>query len=229
MSNANNDLPTETRVDPVQQEIDNSRREVNDVLQTEQVELRSRTDYWKQALYGYVLGVNPPREVLDGFLRRTWQAYEVSKISFVPNVLFMVRFGKAEHLQLVLKNGMFLFNRKPLILRAWDPNDKISKIKVKAVLIWVKLVGLDLKFWGAKCLEKLASLIGKFVRIDDLTVECTLLGFARVLVEVEIDQKFPTRIDFEDELGKDIHVAVEYDWLPITCAKCKGIGHAVAM
>ncbi|XP_074309059.1 uncharacterized protein LOC141643690 [Silene latifolia] len=227
MSNANNDLPTETRVDSVQHEIDNSRREVNEVLQTEHVEVTDETEEEWQEISPR--GTNPPREVLEGFLRRTWQAYEVSKISFLPNGLFVVRFGKAEHLQLVLNNGMFLFDGKPPILRAWDPNDRISKVKVKSVPIWVKLVGLDLKFWGAKCLEKLASLIGKFVRIDDLTVERTLLGFARVLVEVEIDQKFPTRIEFEDELGKDIHVAVEYDWLPITCDKCKGIGHAATM
>ncbi|XP_074306148.1 uncharacterized protein LOC141641382 [Silene latifolia] len=40
----------------------------------------------------------------------------------------------------------------------------------------------------------MASLVGKFVRIDEVTIGKTLLGFARALVEVEIDQKFPTRI-----------------------------------
>ncbi|XP_074305014.1 uncharacterized protein LOC141639943 [Silene latifolia] len=86
-------------------------------------------------------------------------------------------------------------------------------------------MGLDLKFWGDKCLEKLSSLIGKFVHVDDLTVDRTLLGFARIMVEVEVDQKFPDKITFVDEMGQNVTVLVEYDWLPITCTKCKGIGH----
>ncbi|XP_074315565.1 uncharacterized protein LOC141651766 [Silene latifolia] len=123
---------------------------------------------------------------------------------------------------------MFLFDGKPVIVRPWEPNTKITKVSVKTVPIWVKLVGLDLKFWGAKCLEKLASLIGKFVRVDDLTLDRTLLGFARVMVEVGIDQIFPEKINFLDELGQNVTVAVEYDWLPVTCTKCKGIGHKEA-
>ncbi|XP_074296989.1 uncharacterized protein LOC141627656 [Silene latifolia] len=45
------------------------------------------------------------------------------------------------------------------------------------------------------------------------------------MVEVEIDQQFPKQIMFEDELGCETKVAVEYDWLPITCQQCKGIGN----
>ncbi|XP_074314658.1 uncharacterized protein LOC141649886 [Silene latifolia] len=48
------------------------------------------------------------------------------------------------------------------------------------------------------------------------------------MVEVEIDQEFLSRIVFEDELGTGVKVALECDWLPITCQKCKGIGHKTA-
>ncbi|XP_074305957.1 uncharacterized protein LOC141641186 [Silene latifolia] len=124
---------------------------------------------------------------------------------------------------------MFLFDGKPIILRSWDPNVKITKVSVKTVPIWVKLVGLDLKFWGVKCLEKLASLVGKFVRVDDLTLEKNLLGYAKIMVEVEVDQYFPDKIKFDDENGQEVIVLLEYDWLPITCQKCKGIGHRTNM
>ncbi|XP_074300168.1 uncharacterized protein LOC141631389 [Silene latifolia] len=120
---------------------------------------------------------------------------------------------------------MFLFDGKPIILRPWEPNVKITKVSVKTVPIWVKFAGVDLKFWGKKCLEKLASLIEKFIRIDDVTLDKTLLGYAKILVEVDIDLHFPDKIMFEDETGQSVTVLVEYDWLPITCQKCKGIGH----
>ncbi|XP_074274081.1 uncharacterized protein LOC141597513 [Silene latifolia] len=188
-------------------------------------DVSAEIEYWKLAVYGYVMGANPPRDVLDNFLRRMWSAYEITQISFLPNGLFVVRFAKPEHHKLVLANGMFIFDGKPIIVKPWDPSVRISKVSVKKVPIWVKLVGLDLKFWGAKCLEKLAGLVGRFIKIDDTTIEKSLLGFARLMIEVEIDQVFPNQIVFEDELGAEVRVSVEYDWLPITCQKCKGIGH----
>ncbi|XP_074278607.1 uncharacterized protein LOC141602200 [Silene latifolia] len=140
-------------------------------------------DYWSFSIYGYVMGANPPWRALEGYLRREWKDYEIAKVAFLPNGLFVVRFATMEHRKLVLEKGMFLFDGKPVIVRPWEPNTKITKVSVKIVPIWVKLMGLDLKFWGAKCLEKLATIIGKFVRVDDLTLDKYLLGFARVMVE----------------------------------------------
>ncbi|XP_074305914.1 uncharacterized protein LOC141641139 [Silene latifolia] len=45
------------------------------------------------------------------------------------------------------------------------------------------------------------------------------------MVEVEIDQQFPSEIRFIDEIGKPQEVRVVYDWLPTNCTVCKGIGH----
>ncbi|XP_074305021.1 uncharacterized protein LOC141639953, partial [Silene latifolia] len=188
-------------------------------------DVQAEIDYWNLAVYGYVMGANPPWEVLEGYLRRIWQNYEITKISFLPNGLFVVRFAKLEHHKLVLAQDMFLFDGKPIILRAWDPNVRISKVSVKTVPIWAKLVGLDLKFWGKQCLEKLAGLLGKFLKIDELTLDKKLLGYAKVMVEVEVDKSYPNKIVFEDENGQEVTVLVEYDWLPITCLKCKGVGH----
>ncbi|XP_074277869.1 uncharacterized protein LOC141601480 [Silene latifolia] len=167
-------------------------------------DVQEEIDYWSFAIYGYVMGANPPWRAMKGYLRREWQDYEISEIAFLPNSLFVVRFATMEHGKLVLEKGMFLFDGKPMIVRPWEPNTKITKVSVKTVPIWVKLMGLDLKFWGTKCLEKLASIIGKFVRVDDLTLDKSLLGFARVMVEVGIDQHFPEKIMFMDEMGHNM-------------------------
>ncbi|XP_074290286.1 uncharacterized protein LOC141617016 [Silene latifolia] len=217
----------EEKLSPIAEDAELEIPKVN-ILKLTSDDVQEEIDYWSLAIYGYVMGANPPWAAMEGYLRREWRDYEITKIAFLPNGLFVVRFATIEHHNLVLKKGMFLFDGKPVIIRPWEPNTKITKVSVKTVPIWIKLVGLDLKFWGAKCLEKLASIVGKFIRIDDLTIERTLLGFARVMVEVTIDQQFPDKIKFEDELGQEVTVLVEYDWLPITCMKCKGIGHSAA-
>lgn len=82
-----------------------------------------------------------------------------------------------------------------------------------------------LNFGEDKSLNKIAGLIGRVIKVDQDTLHRDKLMFAKVLVEVCIDQNFPTEIQFMDEKWVVIHQAVENDWLPITCWLCKGIGH----
>lgn len=92
--------------------------------------------------------------------------------------------------------------------------------------IWIKLVGLELKFWGARCLERLDTLIGRFLHLDTVTADKTLIRYAGILVEVTTEHQYPEFISFLDEGGTMVRVDMRYDWLLIHCIKCKGIGHA---
>ncbi|XP_074271256.1 uncharacterized protein LOC141595185 [Silene latifolia] len=42
-----------------------------------------------------------------------------------------------------------------------------------------------------------------------------------------MNQDFPMMIEFLDESAKEQTVRLEYEWLPITCGKCNGIGHSL--
>ncbi|XP_074305622.1 uncharacterized protein LOC141640842 [Silene latifolia] len=67
----------------------------------------------------------------------------------------------------------------------------LVKENVKIIPIWVKLQGLDIKYWGMDSLRKIGIGVGKVIKCDDNT-----------------------------------SVNVEYEWLPISCGKCNGIGHS---
>ncbi|XP_074299516.1 uncharacterized protein LOC141630633 [Silene latifolia] len=99
-----------------------------------------------------------------------------------------------------------------------------KKGKVKVVPIWIRLVGIPLKFWG-KCLPKIAGLVGNFVQLDGPTVDKIQLSYARVLVELKMDQSLLDQVKFLDESGKVVTITVAYEWKPITCTSCNGIGH----
>ncbi|XP_074277762.1 uncharacterized protein LOC141601386 [Silene latifolia] len=100
----------------------------------------------------------------------------------------------------------------------------MTKEDVKSVPAWVQIHKLPLKFWG-KGLPKIAGLIGKFIKSDAATEERTRLGYARVMVELVVDQELPPQVAFKDEKGSIIRVDVEYEWRPIKCKKCMGMGH----
>ncbi|XP_074304759.1 uncharacterized protein LOC141639570 [Silene latifolia] len=74
-----------------------------------------------------------------------------------------------------------------------------------------------------------SGLIGKFLERDGATEDKTRLGYARLLIEVEIEQILPEKLYFKDEMGRELSILVEYEWKPSLCGLCKGIGHTSEM
>ncbi|XP_074315686.1 uncharacterized protein LOC141651893 [Silene latifolia] len=126
--------------------------------------------------------------------------------------------------QKVLNSGYFLFDNKPMVIKPWVLDIELTKEDVKNVPAWIRFQDLPLKFWG-KGLPKIASLIGKYVKSDTPTELKTRLGFARVMVELQLGQKFPSSVRFMDEKNKMVTVKVEYEWKPIVCTNCNQLGH----
>ncbi|XP_074271216.1 uncharacterized protein LOC141595142 [Silene latifolia] len=128
---------------------------------------------------------------------------------------------------LVLQQGYPMYDNKLIVVKPSTEDASLTKSKVKEVPIWIPLCGLGLKFGGGggECLVKLAALLGKYVKADTATLDKTRLGYARLMVEVQVGQDFPDKLYFNDEHGHQNCVLVEYEWKPLICTMCKGIGH----
>jgi hypothetical protein len=106
---------------------------------------------------------------------------------------------------------------KPLILRKWRPGMQMLKITLSSIPVCVKLMHLPLEYWTPKCLSYVASGVGKPLYADKITEEQKRLGFARVLVEIDVSSDCPKEIFVCRENGDLISVGVEYPWLPSKC------------
>ncbi|XP_074288423.1 uncharacterized protein LOC141613582 [Silene latifolia] len=198
--------------------------EPEDLLQLDDEDVHDEIEYSKQAVYGFIVGANPPWQILEGFLKRIWNKYVIDKLSFLPNEVFIARFQTDEMKQAVLNSGHFLFDNKPMIIKPWVLDIELIKEEVKSVPAWIRLHKLPLKFWG-KSLVKLANLVGTYIKSDSATEQKTRLGFARVMVELKIGQKFPKSIKFLDEKQHLVEIELGYEWKPVMCSKCKQLGH----
>lgn len=78
---------------------------------------------------------------------------------------------------------------------------EFTKEELYTVSIWIKLPGLDFKYWNQKGLSKIGSLVGKPLMVDQNTERKIELKFARLLVEVDMDAKLPDTILFRNERG----------------------------
>ncbi|KAG5588828.1 hypothetical protein H5410_049262 [Solanum commersonii] len=72
---------------------------------------------------------------------------------------------------------------KPFRVKAWHADLDFSLEELHTVPIWIKLPGLDFKYWSPKGLSKLGSLIGKPLMVDQNTERKIGLNFARLMVE----------------------------------------------
>ncbi|XP_074290907.1 uncharacterized protein LOC141617632 [Silene latifolia] len=196
-----------------------------EMLQLTLEDVSTEIKYWETAAICYVLGGNPPADRLSGFIKGLWGKYKYDKIAFLPNGVFLVRFPTMECLNLVLQQGFPIFENKPLIIKPWTEESSLTKERVEFVPIWVRLCRLGLKFWGKSALSKIAGLVGKFLKTDGANEEKTRLGFARVMLEVKVGQELPDKLYFKDEKGVENCILVEYEWKPVICSSCKGIGH----
>ncbi|XP_062102985.1 uncharacterized protein LOC133813976 [Humulus lupulus] len=196
-----------------------------DLVKIEEEDIEDEVSFWNSSMVCWVWGANPQIQVMDGFFKRIWRTSGVDKIGLLKHGLFIVRFTSMESRDKVLAGGYPLFDKKPLMLKAWDPNVCIQKDDIRSIPIWIQVHNLDLKYWGARSLFKIVGQIGKPIREDSATKNRDRLQFARVMVEVSESQAFPSSISFVNEKSEMIRLDIFYEWKPTFCSICKGMGH----
>jgi len=115
------------------------------------------------------------------------------------NGIILVKFDSIETRGEVLQRGCYHFDTKPIIVILWHVNFQMKR--VEKVLVWVRFLEIDLKYWGLTSLSKLASLLGIPIMAKKNTMEKNMVNYARVMVEMPILKKIPSYIHFEDEKG----------------------------
>ena len=160
---------------------------------------------------------------MEGFFRRIWKNKNVDKVALIRKGVFLVRFQTMDSMGEVLE-GHYFFDKKPIILKAWSPDVDFAKEDIKTLPVWVQLQ-LALKYWGETSLHKIVAQIGDPIKRDEATRNREKLQYARILVEIKIDQDLPEVIFFINEHGDKINVPVHYEWSPIRCGNCQNFGH----
>ncbi|XP_062089026.1 uncharacterized protein LOC133795589 [Humulus lupulus] len=156
---------------------------------------------------------------------RIWKDKGIDKIGAIAHGVYIIRFEDPNIRDNIVNGGYMFFDNKPVVMKPWDAHTDFKKKDITSVPIWIQIYGLDIKYWGERALFKIVKQIGDPLMTDSFTRNKERLLYPRVLVEVKLKQDFPEIISFTNELQQDIHLTVKYEWLPITCGKCQGLGH----
>ncbi|VFQ95952.1 unnamed protein product [Cuscuta campestris] len=200
--------------------------EIEELIATEE-EAEDKSEGKKS--YADVVGANPPLEIVKGFLSRIWKAYEIDDISFLREGQFIVRFHKVEDRDEIIKKKYYFMDNKPVFVQKWYPGCKVNLLERKDIPIWIQFPDLEMKYWSLSALSKLGSAIGQPIRRDRATASRVKWSYARIQVEVQINQTFPDQINFLNEEGRIITQKIKYEWAPTVCSHCNRIGHVFEM
>jgi len=125
----------------------------------------------------------------------------------------------------VERKGLYFFDRKPFLVKCWNPEMDMHTEALKSLPIWVQLPDLDVKYWGLSSLSKICSVQGIPIKTDKYTKEKTWIRYARVLIDIPITGPFSEYIEFFNEHEMLVRQLVKYEWLLIKCHHCGMFGH----
>ncbi|GAV68948.1 DUF4283 domain-containing protein/zf-CCHC_4 domain-containing protein, partial [Cephalotus follicularis] len=167
----------------------------------------------------------PNKNVLQ-ILERKWGQVGRFSIHVAGNGVFLVKFENRQARDWVLENGPWDVWGYHLAVRPWSQGMSLSLGECKSMPVWVKLKGVPIQFWNKVGLSYIASVLGKPIQMDAITMNRYALLYARVCVDMKATSDFPESITLELEDGCITTIEVEYPWRPAACTLCKVFDHS---
>ncbi|XP_070045727.1 uncharacterized protein [Nicotiana tomentosiformis] len=187
-------------------------------------DIKSQEEFWNTALIGYVLGDTPYARSMDNYVTMVWNFVTKPKIQYHDEGYYILKFHTIEDRDLILHASPYTYHNKPFILKNWEIDFYFDPECLSTIPLWVKFSGLLVGYWSPEALSKLASRVGRPLNTDKFTAKLEKISYARVLVEADISQPLPERIEIDTPFGV-FQQQVTYDWRIKFCVDCIKFGH----
>nr|KYP69589.1 hypothetical protein KK1_008786 [Cajanus cajan] len=177
---------------------------------------------WEQCLVIKLLGRDVGFLTLWDRLPTLWKVQGGLELLDVSHGYFMVKFDLEADRERVMHGGPWMLFDHYLIVRPWSPEFVASATKVDSTLVRIRFLGLGVMFYDESVLLTIASAIGKPVKVDLNTLNMTRGRFARVCVEINLNEPFIGRFFLNG-----VWYNVEYEGLHLLCSSCGCYGHVL--
>lgn len=119
----------------------------------------------------------------------------------LKNGIILVKFDMVNGRDEVIQGGVIYFDKKFVIIKEYFLDIEFIKDKFINVFVWIKLYGLDDKYWSVIGLSKIGSFLGKFMMLYDNILKKVGINFLRIFVEIEINYNLKDQVFFKNENG----------------------------
>ncbi|KAG6793276.1 hypothetical protein POTOM_002474 [Populus tomentosa] len=177
-------------------------------------------DPWHDSSVIKLLGKNVGYFQMQSRLKSAWKLSGGFELMDIGNGYFMVKFDIAEDRERIINGGPWMIFDYYLTMQKWTADFVASSVVINRTMVWVRIPSLNLVFYDENFLPAMASTLGTPFKVDMNTLNVERGRFARICVEIELDQ--PAVGSLEITL---VSYKVEYEGLHIICSKCGCYGH----
>lgn len=155
-----------------------------------------------------------------------WKPIEKWRVVPLGKGFYEFSFALAEDLRSVWDASAW--NLQPGILRLsqWSLDFNPSNQKITHAQCWIRIYELSQDYWRPKILFEIAGSLGTPISLDDATRNRVFGHYARVLVDVHLNEILFDRILLERE-DYAFFVGIDYERLPSFCPVCQIICHSI--
>jgi hypothetical protein len=145
--------------------------------------------YQAKALIFCFNGLWPSAPALKEWVNKTWS--EGHELFFCSKGFFIVNFSTEAECKHILEQGPWFWGRSGLSMQRWFPEFNPLTMTAMTTLVWVRLPNIPLHFYSASFLPTLGNALGRFIKIDTDRIKKGFITFARIYVEIDMNQGLP--------------------------------------
>ncbi|XP_042473513.1 uncharacterized protein LOC122055898 [Zingiber officinale] len=186
-------------------------------------EVSSLAKPFEFSLIGKFSGSRPYAVVLQAF--RNLGLSSFFNIRFLRSGYVFMHLISSEDMAWVWIRGVWFIGGVPLRIFKWTPYFSYTA-ESSVVPVWIRFLDLPIHMFSKATLFFAASIIGKPIKIDEATADCSRLSVARVCVEIDLLK--PKIEDFWIGIGEEKRLQrVEFEKHPSYCVQCLHLAHSV--
>ncbi|CAL1388660.1 unnamed protein product [Linum trigynum] len=175
---------------------------------------------WRSDLIVKALGRTFPFQVVSRRLESLWAKCGTLQISSLSWGFYVVRFTTQMDYEQATAGGPLMIGGHYLTVRPWRKGLNPRTGEVASTMVWVRLPGLPIEFINREAVERIASRIGRPIKVDNATQNGDMGRFARVCVEVDLTKPLLSQFKIERST-----YYIEFEGLHQICTECGRNGH----
>ncbi|CAN1837372.1 hypothetical protein LINPERHAP1_LOCUS35080 [Linum perenne] len=175
---------------------------------------------WTNTAVIMLLGKSIGYSYLCQRLKSLWKPSGAIQVIHLDKDCYLVKFSNEHDYFKALTGGPWMVLDHYLIVQQWEPNFRVSNKLPSRMVVWVRFPHLPILFYHPQILSALGNLLGRIVRIDLTTQSGERGKFARIAVEIDLNEPLTPVIELDGATQM-----VEYENIPELCFECGKIGH----
>lgn len=168
---------------------------------------------------------SPPGGLIHAVLNRLWGRECRISCRKIGDSNFLLHIPHENTPKWIIQRGVWHVDDCLLFVSPWNPVTSFKIPEISTLPVWVTLKNIPDSCFSRLGISHIASGLGEPMVTHKPRLDPTLMGEAKILVEVELDKPFPKLIALDDKQGNIFLVEVEYSWIPTACDRCGALGH----